>query len=181
MFRVYIFSLNRWTGSESLATLRPLFRSIFFLFFEGFEIVGNPQTPFQVHIFLFCRKNVKKSILKSKFQRSKLRIFKGGPRIFFRGISHRIFWLFGPQRDRIFQTPHHFYKFTVPGWGFFKKKWTVTQPTANPPAEGPEPKAWSSESKPAARARGGHPLKWLFIFFYQTRNPSGCFEAIFFL
>ena len=37
-----------------------------------------------------------------------------------------------------------------------------------------------SESKPAARARGGHPYKYCF-FFAQLRNPSGCFEAIFFL
>ena len=36
-----------------------------------------------------------------------------------------------------------------------------------------------SESKPAARARGGHPLKDFKK--KQTRNPSGCSGAIFFL
>ena len=57
---------------------------------------------------------------------------------------------------------------------------TVTQPTANPPAEGPEPKAWSSESKPAARARGGHPLKWLFIFFTKLETHLAVLKLYFF-
>ena len=50
---VYIFSQKWWTGFKSLSTLRPLFRSIFLLFFEGFEIVINPPTPFQIYILLF--------------------------------------------------------------------------------------------------------------------------------
>ena len=49
---VYIFLKNDGRVSNLCQPSDPFSDLYFFLFFEGFEIVINPPTPFQIYIFI---------------------------------------------------------------------------------------------------------------------------------